>query len=205
MKIAKLVFIFAIPCMVSCSGNSSKVVKCEDVSNDIRFADSIAAVEDLLMINSREGEKINAFLDEYISQHPDWFNNNIQREKTGKELHSLLKKKLKETPDFLSDIPVEFVSIDKVKSNDNTGYKYLVSFSRSVLDQTGNYYLSFKIITAVGEMQALNLIDNNKYYIQGEFIDFSEKKSFKIRKGVFDNEEIEIGSIFIKDPVITPA
>ena len=205
MRITRFVLILAIPFAISCNRNSSKIAKSDDINDDIRYTDSIAAVEDLLMEKSREGEKINAFLDEYISKNPNWFNNTIQREKTGKELRALLEKKLKETPDFLSDIPVEFASIDKVKSTDNKGYKYLISFTRSSLDKTGKYYISFRIITAVDEEEkASSLIDNNKYYLKGEFIDFSEKKSFKISTGIFDTEVIEIGSIFIKNPVITP-
>ena len=107
--------------------------------------------------------------------------------------------------DFLSDIAVRFASMDKVKSTDNKGYKYLISFTCSSLQKTGKYNISFRIITALDEEEASNLIDNQKYYIQGKFISLSEKESINIRLDVFDDKTIEIGSIFIKEPIVTPA
>ena len=127
------------------------------------------------------------------------------KEKAGKELRSLLEKELENNPDFLSDIAVKFASMDKVKSTDNKGYKYLISFTCSSLQKTGKYNISFRIITALDEEEASNLIDNQKYYIQGKFISLSEKESINIRLDVFDDKTIEIGSIFIKEPIVTPA
>ena len=140
-----------------------------------------------------------------MSKHPNCFNNDIQRKKAGKELRSLLEKELENSPDFLSDIAVKFASMDKVKSTDNKGYKYLISFTCSSLQKTGKYNISFRIITALDEEEASNLIDNQKYYIQGKFISLSEKESINIRLDVFDDKTIEIGSIFIKEPIVTPA
>ncbi len=79
-------------------------------------------------------EKNKCFLDAYISRHPNCFNNDI-RKKAGKELRSLLEKELENNPDFLSDIAVKFASMDKVKSTDNKGYKYLISFTCSSLQK----------------------------------------------------------------------
>lgn len=87
----------------------------------------------------------------------------------------------------------------------NKGYKYLISFTCSSLQKTGKYNISFRIITALDEEEASNLIDNQKYYIQGKFISLSEKESINIRLDVFDDKTIEIGSIFIKEPIVTPA
>lgn len=154
---------------------------------------------------NRGGQKINAVLDEYFTKYPNRFDNDIQREKAGKELHSILKEQLKNNPDFLSDIAVEFASIDKVKSSDNKGYKYLVSFSRSSLNNTGNYAISFKIITSLNEEDASKLKDNNKYYVKGDFIDLAEKKSLGVRLNTFDEKTIEIGGVFLKNPIITLA
>ena len=39
----------------------------------------------MLEEGNADGEKINAFLDAYISRHPNCFNNDIQRKKAGKE------------------------------------------------------------------------------------------------------------------------
>ena len=205
MKITKSALIFIIPGLISCYGNASKTTNSNDTNYDILYNDSIAAVEDMLREGEEYGEKINAFLNEYISKHPDCFNNNIQREKAGKELHSLLKEKFESDPDFISDIPVEFAAIKKAKSSDNKGYKYLTSFTCSSLYRTGKYNISFSIITALSEEEASKLIDNNKYNIKGNFVDFSEKKSIKIGINTFDEKTIEIGGIFLKEPVITPA
>lgn len=199
MKITKIAILLIIPCFISCSGNSSKTVKSKE---DILKADSIAAVHAMLQEMSRGGQQINTVLDEYFTKCPNSFDNDIQREKAGKELHSILKEQLKNNPDFLSDIPVEFASIDKVKSSDNKGYKYLVSFSRSSLTNTGNYAISFKIITSLNEEDASKLKDNSKYYVKGDFIDLTEKKSISIRLNAFDEKTIEIGGVFLKNPTI---
>lgn len=203
MRITKAAILLIIPCFISCNGsNSSKTVKSEE---DILKEDSIAAVHAILQEMSEGGQKINAVFDEYFTEHPNSFNNDIQREKAGKELHSILKEQLKNNPDFLSDIAVEFASIDKVKSSDNTGYKYLVSFNRSSLNNTGNYAISFKIITSLNEEEASKLKDNHKYYVTGDFIDLAEKKTVEVRLNTFDEKTIEIGGIFLKNPIITPA
>ena len=207
MNITKFATILLIiPCLISCYGNkSSKTTQSNNADYDIRLNDSIAAVNARLEEGNADGEKINAFLDAYISRHPNCFNNDIQRKKAGKELRSLLEKELENNPDFLSDIAVKFASMDKVKSTDNKGYKYLISFTCSSLQKTGKYNISFRIITALDEEEASNLIDNQKYYIQGKFISLSEKESINIRLDVFDDKTIEIGSIFIKEPIVTPA
>lgn len=202
MKITKIAILLIIPYFISCSGNPSKTVKSEEENLK---ADSIAAVHAILEEMSRGGQQINAVLDEYFTKYPNSFDNDIQREKAGKELHSILKEQLKSNPDFLSDIPVEFASIDKVKSSDNKGYKYLVSFYRSSLTNTGNYAISFKIITSLSEEDASKLKDNSKYYVKGDFIDLAEKKSISISLDVFDEKAIEIGGVFLKNPIITLA
>ena len=213
MKLIKYVIILIIPCLFSCNGNSNKADKSNDETTensnnlsdaDMRAADSIAAVQAMLAEENAGGEKINAFLDEYFSKHTNSFDNDIQRKKAGKELHALLKEKLKSDPNFLSDIPVELSSMDKAQSSDGKGYKYLISFNRSSLSRTGNYYISFKIITTLSEQDAANLKDNSKYYVKGDFVDFSEKKEFKIGLNVFKDKEIEIGGIFLKNPTVTP-
>lgn len=205
MNIAKYPIFLIMLCLISCQSNSSKKEKSSDINYDTRYTDSIAALEEILQEEKKDGEKINAFLDEYFSKHPNCFDNNIQREKAGKELRSLLMKELKNNPDFLSDIAVKFSSLDKVNSSDRKGYKYLISFNCSSLFSTGKYNISFRIITAVDEQKASNLKDNNKYYVKGEFINLSKKESIKLRLDTFDDKTIEIGDIFIKDPSITPA
>lgn len=201
MKIIRSAILLIIPCFIACNGNSSKVVKTED---EIRYADSIAALDEMLEEMSQSGQKINTVLEEYFAKYPNSFDNDIQREKAGKDLHSILKEYLKNNPAFLSDIPVEFVSIDKAKSSDNNGYKYLVSFTRSSLIRTGNYAISFRIITSLNEEEASKLKDNNEYYIKGDFVDFAEKKTLSIGLNVFAEKEIEIGGIFLKNPTVTP-
>lgn len=204
MKIIRLAFLLIIPCFISCYEKTSKTAKSNDTDYDVSYNDSMAAVEALVGDREADGKNINAFLDEYISKHPNCFNNDIQREKTGKELHPLLKEKLKNNPSFLFDIPVKFAKIQKVKASDNKGYKYLTTFTCSSLRRTGKYNISFTIITALSEEVAATLIDDKEYYIKGSFLDFTEKKSFTISK-FFDDETIEIGGIFLKDPFIIPA
>ena len=166
MNITKFATILLIiPCLISCYGNkSSKTTQSNNADYDIRLNDSIAAVNAMLEEGNADGEKINAFLDAYISRHPNCFNNDIQRKKAGKELRSLLEKELENNPDFLSDIAVKFASMDKVKSTDNKGYKYLISFTCSSLQKTGKYNISFRIITALDEEEASNLIDTEVLY-----------------------------------------
>ena len=86
--------------------------------------------------------------------------------------------------------------MDKVKSTDNKGYKYLISFTCSNLQKPESIIFLFRIITALDEEEASNLIDNQKYYIQGKFISLSEKESINIRLDVFDDKTIEIREYF---------
>ena len=117
MKITKFVTILLIiPCLISCYGNkSSKTTQSNNADYDIRLNDSIAAVNAMLEEGNADGEKINAFLDAYMSKHPNCFNNDIQRKKAGKELRSLLEKELENSPDFLSDIAVSSLLWIKLK------------------------------------------------------------------------------------------
>lgn len=207
MRITRIAILLIIPCFISCNANSSQTAKSETVKSkeDILKEDSIAAVDEMLQEMIRGGQQINAVLDEYFTKCPNSFDNDIQRKKAGKELHSILKEQLKNNPGFLSDIPVEFASMDKVKSSDNKGYKYLVSFYRSMITKTGNYAISFKIITSLSEEDASKLKDHSKYYIKGDFIDLAEKESVSIELDIFDDKTIKIGGIFLKNPTITLA
>ena len=75
MKITKFVTILLIiPCLISCYGNkSSKTTQSNNADYDIRLNDSIAAVNAMLEEGNADGEKINAFLDAYMSKHPNCF------------------------------------------------------------------------------------------------------------------------------------
>lgn len=214
MRITRIAILLIIPCFISCNSNSpqtaklkairSQTVKSETVKSreSILKADSIAAVLQEML---RGGRQITVVLDEYFTKCPNCFDNDIQKEKACKELHSILKEQLKKNPGFLSDIPVEFVFMNKVKSSDNKGYKYLASFYRNTSIYTGNYAISFKIITSLSEEDASKLKDYSKYYIKGDFIDFAEKKLVRIGVDMFDKKTIEIGEIFLKNPTITLA
>lgn len=61
-----------------------KTTQSNNADYDIRLNDSIAAVNAMLEEGNADGEKINAFLDAYISRHPNCFNNDIQRKKQEK-------------------------------------------------------------------------------------------------------------------------
>ena len=165
MNITKFATILLIiPCLISCYGNkSSKTTQSNNADYDIRLNDSIAAVNAMLEEGNADGEKINAFLDAYISRHPNCFNNDIQRKKAGKELRSLLEKELENNPDFLSDIAVKFASMDKVKSTDNKGYKYLISFTCSSLQaavlvilRMSAYIVNLKVTIRFGYMMSFS-------------------------------------------------
>lgn len=206
MNITKYSIILTILCLTSCYSNTPKKEKSSSNLNyNTHYIDSIAALENMLLGKKENGKYINAFLDEYFSKHPNCFDNSIQRKKAGKELRSLLITKLKDNPDFLSDIAVKFTLLIEGNSTDNRGNKYLTTFERRSFTSTGKYNISFRIITALNEQEASKLIDNNKYYIKGKFVKLSKKESIDLSVYVGDKKTIEIGDIFIKDPSISPA
>lgn len=118
---------------------------------------------------------LSEFLDDFLGKNWENFDNEVARKKMAKNLLEQLGQKLKENPDFISDIPVQFTEL-----MDKGNGKYIVKFEHSQYNNcpeiSAGFKVSFRIFSVVNEDVANKLVDKRLYCIKGKYRGLVEDK-----------------------------
>lgn len=134
---------------------------------------------------------LSELLDDFLGKNWESFNNEVTRKKMAKNLLEQLGQKLKENPDFISDIPVQFTNL-----MDKGNGKYIVKFEHSQYnncpDISTGFKVAFRIFSVINEEAANKLVDKRLYYIKGKY-----------RGLVEDKVQLPSGSYFYDRPYVS--
>jgi hypothetical protein len=132
-------------------------------------------------VKEKETE-LKMFLDKFILNHPDCFDNEIKNDMCSKmliiEFFSFMTN---DSINFLNEVEMRFEQMAPYPDGD-----YLVKFhhsSRRLRKISNSYDLTFQVFSKVNKEVAQNLIDGKKYTLSGNIVDYANKSSFVLPSG----------------------
>jgi hypothetical protein len=139
--------------------------------------------------------KTGEFVNNWLNAHPDVFNNEITKKRGIEDFEDGLMKAAKEDTAILRDV----VYVYKGMLPYSDGKTYAVKFEqdgRKIHSRVDcGVYLT--IMTVLTEEQAAPLVENSKYMLSWESIDYVNNKNFRLPSG----RTVDSSTSLYKDPI----
>lgn len=139
--------------------------------------------------------KTGEFVNGWLANHPDVLNNDITKNKGAKDFEEGIMTATKSNPAYLSDITYVY----RMMLPYNDGKRYAVKFEQETakIHSDVKCEVSVLILAVMTEDEAAGLVQNGKYKLSWDSIDYITSKNFRLPSGSL----VESKTFIYKDPV----